>query len=273
MWIELDRDLDAAHQGAHPAARQARGHQSAGDLGDALDHRPGLRRVAEIVQAQDLAQRRGTLPGIADRQVVEVEVGYQAPDRAMPQRRAQRGGRRGQALESLDRPAPFRELQPRLAATERQARRQIAIQTGRLDVGHLLAGDRRIQLQVDERQVDLATGIVGARRPARRMPVQLGPTVTVAESEQRLAGLPAIGRAQRDTVDRMDLEGLGPPRIRHDAVLEHRVIELDRLGALGIQVDDRRAAEREGVTTDHRLEIGQLGREVEIDIRPPAKVR
>ena len=32
------------------------------------------RRVAEIVQAQDLAQRRGTLPGIADRQVVEVEV-------------------------------------------------------------------------------------------------------------------------------------------------------------------------------------------------------
>src|SRR5690606_3279911 len=66
-----------------------------------------------------------------------------------------------------------------------------------------------------------------------------------------------------DAIDRIDLCRSRPSCVRHHAVLVRTVRELDRLGALTEQVDDRGAAEREVLLAYASLEIGDGAVEVD----------
>src|SRR5262249_22145056 len=72
-----------------PAGPAAAGAPPTRDAGDAGDQGPGLRRVGEVVEFEDLAQGVGLLVVVHQGEVVERQVGDQTPQGPLPLRRPQ----------------------------------------------------------------------------------------------------------------------------------------------------------------------------------------
>src|SRR5271166_921372 len=195
----------------------------------------------------------------------------QMPEPARAQRGAQRRGRRRQAGKARDRGEAFDEAEFRAPATERQSRRQIAVETERVDRQDGPGRDPGVEAGVVGGEINLTAGQLRYRIAPNGMVKAPGRLAIRIAAGQTIERPPWSGAAVRagfaHPLDLPDLHCCRAARIGYDAVLGLGMGERNRLATLREEVDDRRAAEGQRIRADGSLEFRQRAVEIGEDLQ------
>src|SRR5262245_17355895 len=193
----------------------------------------------------------------------------QSPMRATPHWRAESISRFSQTSDSRQRPGVL-YFKISLAGAERQPARQIPIGAVGADRDCFHSGEAQIEIQIDKRNVYVSALIIFAlRRPPRGVPetARLFALVRMTEGIKRLKlfhGF-SVGRDRRDRIDRIDFRAHLLMNVRNDAIFVMLMRQIDRIGGLMKEVDDRRAAELKSVglhRSSRRIDIPHMNNNI-----------
>ncbi|MOA01316.1 hypothetical protein D3C78_1207200 [compost metagenome] len=182
--------------------------------------------------------------------MVERQVRDQPPDQAFAQRDAHRGGGLAQAADVFDHRVG-RDVEITALATERQQQGYITVAAGQADAQGVAGAVDQLQVAVDH--ADAHRRGIALVAPAGN-PEAVVRVLLATRLEERLAGADVVDATELayapHPVDRHHFRCVVQANVRGDRVFVLGVGELDRLGLLAEQVDDRRAVELEIVAPD-----------------------
>ena len=169
-------------------------HPAAPHRDDPLDHLVVDRRrrlrglgVGEVVEAEDRLQGFEPVFGVGEREVVEVQVRDQPPVGAAAGGRTQRRGRQADRPDPRERGGGL-QLEDQPLAGPSQKVGLVAVRAGRLHDKRRIAGPPGVEVEIDQRQVNVGAAVsLATARPARGVIVGTVPVTArpVAERIKR----------------------------------------------------------------------------------------